>query len=334
MIKNCLSHRRAFVIIIGILLVAMQNAEARLYRWENEKGEVIYSDTIPPEEADLKKEALKKSGKVAEVIEAAKTKEQWELEKRIEALRKEQEKIIAKHKSEDKVLLSTFRSEHDIRMMLKNMLDSIGGQQKATENNLLRLQQQLQSLQREAAKYERQGTAVPKELLDNVADTNRQISETNNEIARHIQKKADVTKEFEAHIARFNFLTQPDADAQKISTDYAENIAANVLGLVGCISMDQCARVWQKARIFVQQYSTKPIDINTDRLIMSGEPRKSDDLSLSVSRMDRPGRETQIFLDIRCQKSSLGEQLCASSKVREIRTAFRPFVTTDSAPQQ
>jgi hypothetical protein len=327
------SPRCVCFVVCGFLLGLAQNAEARLYRWENEEGKVIYSDQVPPEEAKQKRESLNKAGRVTEVIEGAKSKEQWELEKRLEALRKEQEKIIAKQKSGDKVLLSTFRSENDIRAALKSKLLAIDGQQKVAEGNELRLQQQLKSQQREAAKYERKGASVPATLLDQIAGTNRQIVEAREEINKQIQKKEQTTKEFEADIARFAFLTHSDVAAEKVSDSSAELKAADELGLVGCDSEAQCAKTWELARAFVQKYSSTAIEVDNDKLIMGSDPHTDQDMSLSVSRIARQGHKTQIFLDIRCYKSSLGNELCSGAKVRDMRTAFRPFIETGLAAQ-
>jgi chromosome segregation ATPase len=334
MISSYFLRQCAYLMASALLLGMVQNGHARLYRWENEQGKVIYSDQVPPEEAKFKKEALSKSAKVTAVIEGAKSKEQWELEKRLEGLRKEQEKIIAKQKSDDKVLLTTYHREDDIRSAQKKALLAIDGQQKLAEGNLLRLEQQLKAHQQEAAKLERRGATVPQDIIDKISETKRQLSEARGEVERLVQKKADVSKEFEANIARYNFLTHSDVAVDKLSAESAELKAADELGLVICVSMDQCARLWQKAREYVQKYSTTPIDVDNDKLIMTGDPRSSEDMSLSVSRMERQGRPTQIFLDIRCHKSSLGEELCASSKVKGIRTAFRPYIESDSTPPQ
>lgn len=326
MMSSVVSRHCAYWIVCGLLLGMVPDAHARFYRWENEQGKVIYSDQVPPEEAKHKKEALNQKGRVTEVIEGAKSKEQLELEKRLQILRQEQEKIIAKQKSDDKVLISTFRSLEDMQRMLEGKLSSIEVQQKVAESNLQRLQTQLQNQQKNAAKFEREGKPVPTWVLDEIADTERQIVLTNEEIERQKQRKVQVRKDFEVDMARFVFLTQSTETAERISDATAELRAENELGLVSCDNAEQCNQAWQLARAFVQKYSSTPINVANDLLIMSSDPRNDQDLSLSVSKMVRSGHKTQIFLDIRCWKSSVGDELCASQKVRDIRTSFRPFI--------
>jgi hypothetical protein len=328
------SRRYVCFVLCSLLLCLAQNAPARVYRWENEQGEVVYSDRVPPEEAKQKRETLNKAGRVTEVSEGPKSKEQWELEKRLDALRKEQEKIIAKQKSDDKVLTSTFRSVDDMRRMLDGKLAAIDAQQKVAEGNLLRLDQQLQTQQKNAAKFEREGRAVPEFLLQDIASSEQQINRVRAEIEHQIQNKEQVRKAFEADIARFKFLTQSDVAAETISDAAAELKAENELGLVSCERAEQCIKAWQLARAFVQKYSSTPIHVDNDQLILGSDPRTDRDLSLSVSKMARAGHKTQIFLDIRCYKSSLGDELCAGPKVRDIRMGFRPFIEAGLAAQQ
>lgn len=330
MMSSVVSRRGAYWIVFSLLLGTAHHTQARLYKWENEQGTVIYSDKVPPEEAKHRREALNEKGRVTEVIEEAKSKERWELEARLEALRKEQEKIVAKQRSDDKVLISTFRSLDDLRRMLEGKLSAIEVQKKFAESNLQRLEAQLKIQQKNAAKYEREGKSVPKSVLDEIDDTARQINQSRAEIERQSRKKEQVSEAFEADMARYAYLTQSTDAAEKISNTTAELKAEDELGLFSCDNAEQCNRAWQSARTFVQKYSSTPINVDNDKLIMGSDPVNDQDLSLSVSKMVRAGYKTQIFLDIRCRKSSLGAELCASSSVSDIRRAFRPFIESES----
>jgi len=67
---------------------------------------------------------------------------------------------------------------------------------------------------------------------------------------------------------------------------------------------------------------------------MRATPEIDSDLSLSISRLQQNGHRQQIFLDIRCRKSSLGMELCISPKVKAIRRSFSQFIQTGLAPEQ
>lgn len=318
-----------------LLALTVQPAMAKkMYRWVDEDGRVFFSDQIPQDQIQHKRESLNENARVLEVVEEARTQEQIELEKRLKQLRWEQEKIIAKQKSQDKVLLSTFRNVGDMKMALKGKMAAMDAQRKVADGNLLRLEQQLEQQQKQAANYERNGQQVPAKLLTEITASKEQIENANLEILRHLEKKIAVKKEFQTDIDRFIFLTQSKKDSDQLSNKAAESAAANELGLFICEDMQQCERAWKIARRFVDENSSTAADIDTDKLIMHASPRDDDDLSLSVSRVGKGQERHQIFLDIRCRKSTLGVELCASDAVKDIRRSFSQYIERGLAPQQ
>ena len=131
---------------------------------------------------------------------------------------------------------------------------------------------------------------------------------------------------FLSYFERFVFLTRSDLDSVKLKNESGGKESAKVLGLYACENEVECNSAWIAARSFVQNYSTMGIDVDSKNLILSRDPRQDDDLSLSVSRIIEKNKQPQIFLDIRCRKSSLGEELCASSKARDLRAAFNLYI--------
>lgn len=323
-------------LIVGLaLLLSSEFASAKkMYRWVDENGNVYFSDQVPPEQAKHKRETLSEKARVVDVLEKAKTPEQIEQQKRLDALRKEQEKIVAQQASNDKVLLSTFRSLDDMNNAMENKLAGLDATQKVIEGNIERYEQQLQQQQKQAADYERNASKVPDKLLADIAASKQQIEATRQELDRHRLKRQATEKEFKADMARFQFLTQPSGDEKKVGQSLAESNANNALGLFVCQNAEQCDKAWKIAGEFVAKHSTTAPDVETDKLIMRAAPTKDDDLSLSASKLDHSSGQQQIFLDIRCRPSTLGLDLCASGKVQALRQGFAPFVQSQLPPQQ
>ncbi|GAB4262823.1 MAG: hypothetical protein Kow0065_13580 [Methylomicrobium sp.] len=297
-----------------------------MYRWVDEQGNVYFSDQVPPEHAKHRREALNERGQVIDVVERAKTKEELELERRLEELRKAQEKIIQKQQAYDKVLLSTFRSIDDLLLTIKNKTKTMEAQIKATEGNLSRLQSQLEGQQRKAAAFERNGQKVPQALIKDIRATQEQIQQTELAIGRQNETLNKMKKEDDADIERYLFLTQSRIDTPTKKLQIPSIKEANELGLFYCENDHQCNQAWEIARTFVYFHSTTGPDIDTDKLIMTRSPSKDSDLSLSLSKIAINDVDYQLFLDIRCRDSSLGRDLCASKKVGDIRSAFRPYI--------
>lgn len=302
-------------------------ATAKMYRWVDAEGRVSYSDTVPPKQSKLERKVLSDTGQVVDVIQAAKTKEQIALEKRLRLLRKEQEKIIAKQKSNDKVLLSTFRNIDDLRMTLNGKLQSVDAQRRVHERTIENLREDLTNVRKKAAKAERSGRKVPKNILNEIAGIEEKISVTNFAIDKTIENRVAIQKKFEKDIKRFLFFTkESNVSIQELSDEIAEVKAANTLGLFNCKDPKICQLAWKAAKQFVVQNSTTPINFNTDSLIMGSDPQGFYDISLSASKSIRSNNKVSIFLDIRCHNSTLGLEFCQSEKVKKIRQEFRLYI--------
>ncbi|MDD5322710.1 MAG: DUF4124 domain-containing protein [Methylococcales bacterium] len=132
--------RAAIIIACLLCLFGSQTLFAKkMYRWVDDHGNTFFSDLVPPEQSQYRRDLLSKSGRVIEVTEKAKTKIQLEQEKRLEELRKEEEKLISNQRLHDKALLSTFHSKEDLLMALKIKLQVLGKQKLILEGNLTRL---------------------------------------------------------------------------------------------------------------------------------------------------------------------------------------------------
>lgn len=313
------------VYCVGLLLLAGQPlALAKTYHWVDDQGKTHFSDKVPPEQVKFQRETLNKDGQVTSVLEKAKSKEEYEQEQNMQALRKEQDALIAKQNAEDRVLLSTYRSVDDLNLTLNGRMQALDAQRRVAEGNLKRLQRQLESQQKKVAELERAGSTVPKNLQENIRSSEQQIQLASVEISNHINKKNQIKTEFESNIERFKFLTRDKARAPAV-TDNVVPIA-ELAGLFNCTVGPQCDKAWQAAQSFVKRYSTTAINSNTEQLILSEKPAKENDLGLSVSRMDVSPEQQKLFLDIRCHHSTMGAELCASKMAADIRSAFKPFL--------
>jgi len=297
----------------------------KMYRWVDEHGDTYFSDQVPPEQAQHSRASLSKTGRILEVTEKAKSKEQLEQEKRLEELRKEQEKLIANQKIHDKALLSTFRSKEDMLLAIQTKTETIDKQKNIIEGNLNRFTEQLTKQQKEAAVFERNAQPVPKKLLDEIMLTQNRIEQTQSALRRHIEKHNQIKKVDEADITRFLFLTQSIRD-QAPMAKIPSIKEANELGLFYCENDHQCKKAWESGRIFVNFYSTTEADVYNEKLIMNRPPPKDSDISLSLSKLAINDDDYQLFLDIRCRESLAGKELCASQKVKDIRSSFRTYI--------
>lgn len=317
----------SFFLACFLFLYCSQPAYAKkMYKWVDEHGETKFSDQVPPEESQYRRESLNDKGRVVEVTEQEKTKEEQAIAHRLNALKKAQEKVIIQQAANDKVLLSTFRNLKDMEASLYATMQSLDAQRNVAQGNLRRVENQLETQQKKAAELERNGKKIPKTVLDEIKQTEAQIQVAYAEINKQIEKKNRAKAEFETNIERFKFLTQENTAPSKSDDTTVQTNIADEIGLYACETDALCAKAWVSAHDFIKANATTPIDTDTDKLIMGRAPATDSDLSLSVSKLQDDNKKQQLFLDLHCRESSLGTELCASQKVRDIRSAFRPFL--------
>ncbi|MGR8930867.1 MAG: DUF4124 domain-containing protein [Gammaproteobacteria bacterium] len=300
------------------------HAKKKLYRWVDEQGNVTFSDQIPPDQVQHKRDTLNEKAEVLQSLEKAETPEELAQQRRLELLRKEQEKIIAKQQAVDRVLLATYRSLDDMERALENKLALLDSKKRVIEGNRQRYEQQLFQQQQQAANMERNAQRVPEKLLTDIASTQKQIELSKQELSKHELESAGIEREFRLDMARFEMLTQDDQN-KVISSHDSLTSADNEIGLFTCRDTQQCNEAWRIAGEYIYQNATTNRDVEGDRLIMTADPVKDDDLSLSASKLDDKGNQL-IFFDIRCKASSIGRELCNSEKARAIRQGFSTYI--------
>jgi len=315
------------ILIVLLCLLSSEMAFAkRLYRLEDQYGNTLFSDQVPPEQSQNRRELLSPRATVLEVTERAKTKDQIEIEARLTELRKEEEKLIAKQKVNDHALLSTFHSEEEIQAAMTAKMQEFDNQRRVLEGTLKNMSHQLNNQQKAAAAMERNGQQVTSKLLEDIKSTQEQMEQIKKAMNANVDKQSIVRSEYAANIDRYLFLTQSLKKRKPLKNTIPSIQLANALGLFHCDNDHQCNKAWEIARQFVNRYSTTVPDVYNERLIMNRPPAVDTDISLTLSRIAITENDYQLFLDIHCHNSVVGEQLCASQKIRELRTSFRSYV--------
>lgn len=322
---NPKSYSIAMLLASALLAGAHPAHAKKLYRWVDEQGNITFSDQVPPDQVQHKRETLSKKGSVLDILERAKTPEERAKQKRLAELRQEQEKIIAKQAAADKVLLATYRSLDDMERALENKLALMDGKQRVIDGNLQRLKQQLHQQQTQAANQERNAQTVPEKLLQDINATRQQIDSAQHELLRHQLDRQRLENEFRRDMARFEFLTQNNSSDESFQTSLTDSSSITEIGLFICRDSEQCQKAWQYTIEFVYRNATTGRDVETDKLIMTALPTEDSDYSLSASKLMQNGSE-QIFLDIRCKASTVGKETCAGAKAQAIRRDFSAYI--------
>ncbi|HEY9149662.1 MAG TPA: DUF4124 domain-containing protein, partial [Gammaproteobacteria bacterium] len=100
-------------------------AQAGLYKWTDEQGNVHYGDRIPPQYAEKEQRRLNEQGITVEVKERAKTPEELAEAQRLAKIEAEQAELRRQQRERDRILLDTFSNEDEIIMTRDGKVSAI-----------------------------------------------------------------------------------------------------------------------------------------------------------------------------------------------------------------
>ncbi|AKH20908.1 DUF4124 domain-containing protein [Sedimenticola thiotaurini] len=327
--------RRAYKLPIGLvataLLVASPLEAAKIYRWVDAEGNVHLSDRVPAEHVGNARSELSESGRELKRVQAAKTPEEIAREKELEKLRAEQQRLIEIQRAKDQVLLRTFRTEDDLLMARNGKLAAIDSNINVIRSNIRRMKNRLAEMQQSAAARERQGQPLSQNLLKDIENTRSQLRDSYTTIIQKEQEKESIRNKASRDLARFRNLKnlrEENTDPQLDETGGPSLLDTVVV----CADDRACDQAWIKVEEYVRQHATTRLQMLSDSIIMSAAPLKDDDISLTASRIrhkDKPGAE--LFMDLQCKPSPLGQELCKTEAVEKIRLGFRDYISGGQA---
>ena len=323
------------VIFLGILLAGISlSAQAKLYKWVDENGNVQYSDKIPPTAVKKSHEQLDERGLVIEKKERAKTPEEIAEEERVRKLQEETRRRLEEQRARDRVLLSTYRNEDEIILARDGKLATYDAQIRITYNNIARLKDRLSYQKKRAASLERQGKPIPPQLKKGIENTRREINENYASILRQENGKKQIRAKYALDLKRFRELSKlKEENRPKAATEKSDTRdEAIVKTVLHCNTRAECDSLWKKAKQFAKKHATTPVYVDADHIFITQPPRDNKDLSLTVSRLKTKDSNAEIiFLDIQCKKEVATDTWCTRKDALRLRESFRPTVLKDIA---
>lgn len=189
--------------MIGILLSQSVMA-VNFYRYENDDGRKVMTQTLPPSVVHRGYEVLNEKGTVIKVVPRALTPEELEALAETE----KQKKLDAEQQERDKQLLAIFSSPKDAERAMGRKLEAIDVYINVTRGNISKLQGEFNSAQAQAAQRERSGQEVPDYLVSKMDSFSRQIRLAEESIAEKEQEKEVIRVEYQKDIDRLKYLME------------------------------------------------------------------------------------------------------------------------------
>ncbi|MES9970115.1 MAG: DUF4124 domain-containing protein [Candidatus Thiodiazotropha sp.] len=312
------------LIAVVTLFLPLSSHAGKLYKWVDDKGQTHYTQTLPPSDAHRARSHLDEQGIVVKEVDAAKTEEELRQEAEQERLRQEQQRLVDKQLAQDRVLLRSFRSEDDIQMTRDGQLQSVDTSIRVTQANIKRLKITLEEMQQDAAKRELSGRKVSGKMLQDIEVKRQALEDAYRSIIDREHDKNRIRQSFARDLNRFRELKkleQSNDPIQEARTSF--DIALQ--NVYHCQSGDKCEGPWNRAKAYLKEYSTTPIRIEGNDIVITGEPMDDNDISISVSRINDPKTGSLvIFMDLQCKIISMQKRICNNSElINSIKQGFR-----------
>ncbi|WP_029654451.1 DUF4124 domain-containing protein [Marinobacter daepoensis] len=191
----------AGVAALGLLLAA--SAEATMYRYTDENGRLVISNTIPQEATTRGYDILSNNGRVVESIPPAPTAEEIAA-REAEKERKHQLEI---QQEQDRILLKRFSHPDQAVRAMHRKIRELEGIIQLKRGNISVISSQLDNEQSRAADMERAGRPIPESTLEKIHRLEAQIRDVEREISAQQHDISEMTQAYETDIRRLEKIT-------------------------------------------------------------------------------------------------------------------------------
>lgn len=202
---NC----KVFVSVVAALALAASWSAAaqRLYRWTDERGEVHYSDQIPPEAIDRARREINRSGLTVRSVDRAMTPAERLALGAAQADAAAQARAAEEASRADAMLLNAYASESDLERSYADRFELLEQARQTAALASSGQREALETLLSRAATTERQGK-VDAETDQRIRDAYASFVKELAKADRHMAERAAVEREKNDRIIRYRELQQ------------------------------------------------------------------------------------------------------------------------------
>lgn len=199
------------LVLMLSLALASQTVWATMYKWVDDKGEVHYGDTLPPQAVNGSTSELNKGGLVVKTKPAALTPEQRKAQGDAEKAKQEAEDKEKEQARHDKALLDSYTSEADIIMARDRNLQATQVLIDSTQVRIKSVQERLTGLRKQAGIFSAQKKPVPDDIAADIKSSESEIKHLQDNIQKHKEDMVAIKARFDADKTRYRELHTPQS---------------------------------------------------------------------------------------------------------------------------
>ena len=199
------------LLVLGLAIAAPASA-GKLYTWVDEKGNVHFSDKVPPEAAKLAHKEMNQSGITVKEVARAKTQEELAAEAAQKIKDEEARKIAEAQAQADRALMLSYTTVDDLIRARDQELGVIDSNMATAKLTMASQEKNLSDLLAHAADFERSKKPVPQAVNDSIAHVRAQIEAQQKSLIERESTKESVRKDYEAKQLRWHELSARNAN--------------------------------------------------------------------------------------------------------------------------
>jgi len=211
--------KRAREVVLGCCLIfplsSYAGSDKQIYRYKNEKGEIVFNSHIPKRFASKGYEIINVFGDLIEEIPPALTEEEKARLASIDSTLNKQKKQKKRQSEADKQLLNKFSDPEDAERARDRQLETIDIYISISLGNIKRLEAEMIIENEKAANMERNGKDVSKESLERMSRIKYQIDKAELFNKGKEQEKNVIRQAFDKDIQRLRQLRPARSKAEK-----------------------------------------------------------------------------------------------------------------------
>ena len=198
--------RFALYILPVVLVASSFSAQAKMYRWVDEEGQMHFGDEVPHKYLVREHDELNDSGAVIKHKEAAETDEQKAQAKRVEYERRKAALIEKKKKQRDRVLLDTYTTKRDLIVARDSRLEAVDSQIQLADTIITDSNKKIESMDQQVIDIKASNREVPLDLYQRIDNEKEQVK-VQSKVKKNYEKRRDeIAIQFNDYIKRFEVL--------------------------------------------------------------------------------------------------------------------------------
>lgn len=193
----------SFILILISLSFA---AQAKMYKWIDDEGQMHFGDRIPAQYLKKEHDELSDRGDVIKRVQAAETEEEKAAKRVLERERKKQELAIRKKRQRDRVLLDTYTTERDLVLARDARIDAVNSQVQLANSIIEDSNKKILALDEKINAVKSSGRNVPKDMYVQRERLQQQMKVHAQMADRHSKRRDEISTQFNGYIERFRVL--------------------------------------------------------------------------------------------------------------------------------